>query len=362
MSRFVLLTGRPDHPTDAVEDYCRLLGSALESQGAQVELAGVAWAEHGWIAALARLWKDCTRWRGACVLLQYTALAWSRRGFSLGFAAVASVLRLRGIRAVVVLHDPLGFPGRRMRDRVRRRVQTAGMRFASRVACKVISTIPIDKVRWLSSSRLRSKAVFIPVGSNVPGRCTGSEPARGRSPKVVVFGVTEGSEQEARLIAEVAGRAAAKAGPFRLFLLGRGAPDAEATVRQSLKGSSVRVEALGILAPEEVSETLAAADVELFVRGGVSSRRGSAIAGICCGLPLVAYEGSETGFPLTEAGVRLAPQGDQDALAAELARVLTDSGLRADLTRRSREAAARYFSWDAIARAFLAALPSERRS
>ena len=107
--------------------------------------------------------------------------------------------------------------------------------------------------------------------------------------------------------------------------------------------------ALGVLPPEEVSRTLVDSDALLFVRGQISTQRGSAIAGIACGLPLVAYSGPHTAHPITEAGVIQVPQGDREELGKALVRVLTDEPLWQDLHQRSLRAQREYFSWDAIA-------------
>ena len=40
------------------------------------------------------------------ILLQYTALSWSRRGIPFGAVATLGVLRSRGVRCVVVFHEP----------------------------------------------------------------------------------------------------------------------------------------------------------------------------------------------------------------------------------------------------------------
>ena len=76
---------------------------------------------------------------------------------------------------------------------------------------------------------------------------------------------------------------------------------------------------------------LSVCDLLLFVRGGISSRRGSAIAGIACGLPVIAFSGSETAQPITDAGVVLVPSDQRDQLKAALVRVLSDPGHRSDL-------------------------------
>ena len=101
------------------------------------------------------------------------------------------------------------------------------------------------------------------------------------------------------------------------------------------------LEELGILEPDRAASLLANADVQLFVRTGLSSRRGSGIAGI---------------VPITEAGVRLVPMGDQQGLIRELTVVLRDPVLRERLRQRSLEAAKTYFSWDRIADAYLSVL------
>ena len=52
----------------------------------------------------------------------------------------------------------------------------------------------------------------------------------------------------------------------------------------------------------------------------------------------------------------LSPEDDRNALATNLARVLSDEILRGDLRKRSLEARDKYFSWDVIARKFLQVL------
>ena len=44
----IALLGRRDQPTDAVEDYCRLLGGAFKERGVDFTLQRVAWNEIGW--------------------------------------------------------------------------------------------------------------------------------------------------------------------------------------------------------------------------------------------------------------------------------------------------------------------------
>jgi hypothetical protein len=80
--------------------------------------------------------------------------------------------------------------------------------------------------------------------------------------------------------------------------MGRHADEAAALLRVALESSGIELEVHGVLSAEEIERRLRAADVLLFVRGGISSHRGRPIAGIVCGLPVVAFSGPETGPPL----------------------------------------------------------------
>lgn len=112
----------------------------------------------------------------------------------------------------------------------------------------------------------------------------------------------------------------------------------------------------GVVEPSRVIQKLSVCDVLLFVRGSISSRRGSAIAGIACGLPIIAYSGSETAAPITDAGVVLVSPNQPDDLNSALVRVLSDTNYRMDLAARSRAAYQTYFAWAAIADRFSALL------
>src|SRR4030088_2851044 len=114
--RVIALLGRPDAPTDAVEEYCRYLGEALVAEDFALIIERVAWAESGWTRASRALRGRAKGWRGAWVLVQYTALAWSRRGFPLQFPRVLKTLQSAGARVAVVFHDVEPYSGTRVID------------------------------------------------------------------------------------------------------------------------------------------------------------------------------------------------------------------------------------------------------
>ena len=84
--RFALCRPAPSFRTrcrsvHAVEEYCRYLAIALQTHGIQLEIRRVLWEIHGWPHSLEAPKLMATQWRDTWVLVQYIALAWSRRGF-----------------------------------------------------------------------------------------------------------------------------------------------------------------------------------------------------------------------------------------------------------------------------------------
>jgi glycosyltransferase involved in cell wall biosynthesis len=356
----ILLLGRRDHPTDGVADYCEQLREYGAARGLSFESVQVPWAEKGWQRALAELRQAATAWRGRWVLLQYTTLAWSHRGFPLRAPSVLEVLRQAGVRPGAVLHDFSPWEGKGIRGGVRQYCQLHVLRQLYAQSDLAIFTGPVEQVSWLPKNR--DKTAFIPVGANCPelpaSAFAACPDAKDVTKTIAVYGVTEGSHTlpEVADIAFAVKQAIQSLCPLRLLVFGRGSKGADSALRSELAGVNVEIETLGLVSPEQVSQALAKSDVLLFVRGQISSRRGSAIAGIASGLPIVCYSGPETVWPVTEAGILAAPMGDGRALAVMLQNVLTDERLAGDLRDRSRRAHEKYFSWTAITARFASEL------
>jgi hypothetical protein len=361
--RIIALLGRRDEPTDAVEEYCRYLSGALRDHRFAMELVRVPWAERGWIPALRGLREKARGWRGQWVLLQYTALAWSARGFPFGVLRVVKELREAGARVAIVFHDVEPFGGNRWIDAIRRRAQLHVVRQARKVANLAIFTVPLGVISWLGKSH--ATATFIPVGANLPvetSPATKSGQTHQTPLRVAVFGITEGDtgRKECVRIVETVGFARARGGPVRLHAFGRGALECETELRKALEEVAVELHVEGVLPAEQVVKALTSSDVMLFVRAPISSRRGSAIAGIACGLPVIAYSGTETAPPITEAGVLLVSPGHNAQFGEALLRVMSDAPLRESLAERSRKGQRDHFSWEAIARRYVEALSQQQ--
>jgi glycosyltransferase involved in cell wall biosynthesis len=358
--RVIALLGRKDEPTDAVEEYCRYLASALQPYDIQLEIRRVPWPIRGWTPALRGLKRMAEEWRGTWVLVQYTALAWSTRGFPQRVLRVLHVLKSAGARVAIVFHDVEPYQGTRLIDRLRRFVQFRTMRRSLVLVDLTIFTVPTQNLSWLRQVQ-PPQAHFIPVGANLPipeGGCAVNVPL---AHVIGVFSITGGDAgvRETQLIVSAVRYAAEKLGHLKLLVFGRHAELREATLRNALRDLPVDLLIEGVVEPHVVLKRLASCGVLFFVRGHISSRRGSAIAGIACGLPIIAVPGSETAPPITDAGVILIPPDHPEQLNEALVRVLADPDYRAELAARSRAAYQEHFSWIAIARRFAAVLRAQ---
>jgi len=355
---WVALLGRRDEPTDGVEDYCKHLGQALPQYGYSLTLVRVPWTEGGWLGKILWTWKECAEWKNSQVLMQYTALSWSQRGFPLGALAVLGILNLRCPGTAIVFHEfKRQVASGRWIDRVRGLCQDAVIRVLYRNATRALFTVPIETITWLP--RDNRKATFIPIGANIPERMNPRQPTPdGREKTVIVFGVTGGKSMKPEIEAIISIMCDAKKSlsGLRLVVLGRGSSDAEKFLAPALRKNSVEVVAKGILSAEKIACELESADAFLFVRGAVTSQRGSAIASIACGLPIVGYQDGCVNHPLDKAGVEWAPLGDWEALARGLVRVLSNQRRWIELHDRNLRVQQSYLSWSRIAQQYLTVL------
>lgn len=349
--------GRRDEPTDGVADYCAFLAQALSPCGVGLQQVHVAWDHDGWLRALRKLRRETRNWRGDTVLVQYTGMAWSRRGFPFGVIAAVRILRRSGIRCVVVFHEYKRQSGSEgCVDRIRGTCQDKVIRSLYRAAEKAIFTVPLESVAWLPPHDA-AKAQFIPIGGNVPERVQLRQP-KNTGKTVVVFGVTGAPNMapEVEVIVDSIRHAAEISPNVRLVLCGRNSSEAGKLIEPLLHGSGVHVIAKGVLAADEVASELESADAYLCVRGPITLQRGSALAGIACGVPIVGYRNGSVSPPLDRAGIQWAPLGDSAALARNLVQVLNDRQIWKELHERNLRLQQNYFSWNRIAERYLAAL------
>lgn len=322
-------------------------------RGVTLKPIHVDWDRLGWMRSLWRLSRESVSWRGNWALLQFTSLGWSRRGFPFGVLFALRTLRRSGARVAVVFHEPVGQTAApALVNRIRGACQDWVIRKLFDGAERAIFADALSTIPWLPKEH--AKAIFIPIGANIPEPqlVPDSVPPADATTKTIVIFCISNPLKEIADIAFAARFAASSGAKIRVVFLGRGTPEAQDEINRAFAGIPAEVLNLGILSAAKVSYNLARSTVMLCVRGSLFSRRGSAIAGIVCGLPIVGYAGPTTCFPISEAGLELVPEGDRDALARALGRVLFDDRLRQDLHLKSLRAYADYFSWDKIAERF----------
>jgi glycosyltransferase involved in cell wall biosynthesis len=356
---WIALLGRRDTSADGVEDYCTFLARALGRRGVPLKKVHLEWKDHGWLRALWELRRASAEWRGKWVLLQHTALGWSQRGFPIGALVTLVILKCRGVRCAVVFHEACGLVGARWIDIVRGVCQNWIVRTLYSRADISIFTAPIHTIAWLSTDA--TKAAFIPIGANIPepaARQVTADDRNGAVKKVAIFCLSGPPNLHKELddISRAVQAAATEGTSLQVVFLGRGTAEAKKDIENIFARLPVEVTNLGLQDAEEISRILVESDVMLCVRGELFPGRGSAIAGIACGLPILGF-GDETKIaPLSEAGVYLVPYGNGEALGDALRRLLGDSQFQERLRARSRRAQKEYFSWDAIAEKFHLAL------
>ena len=264
-----------------------------------------------------------------------------------------NILKSAGAQVGIVFHDVEPYSGTRLIDSVRRSVQVRTMRRALDFADLAVFTVPPERLTWLPAAP--RNATFVPVGPNlpIPSTPTKSSP-QDPVPTIGVFSITggESGERETQIILAAVRYAAQKLGKVRLSIFGRHAELRETELREGLCDLPVELSVEGVIEPAQVVQKLSACDVLLFVRGPISSRRSSAIAGIACGLPVIAYPGSETAPPITDAGLILVSPERPNDLNAALVRILSDASYRMELASRSRAAYQAHFAWPTIAARF----------
>ena len=360
--RLIFLLGKRDTPADGVQDYCEYLAQALQRRGIKTEIARVEWSSEGWMHALRKLGGQSEQWQSAWVVLQYTALSWSRHGFPLGALATLRSLKRRNLRCAAVFHESSRQGGGGLLGQVRGAFQDWVIRRVYSEVDVAIFADPLDEIEWLPADR--NRAVFIPIGANLPEprlqiQSSDNEPLETQTVAIYCLSDPPNLHNELSDISKAV-RIAANGRKLRVVFLGRGTREAQGEISRAFDGTPAEITNLGIRDAKDVSDALVPCDVMLCVRGEMNPRRGSAIAGITCGLPIVAYGTRNKAFPISEAGVRLVPYRDSEALTANLVQVLSDTLLREQLRAANRAAQEKFFSWDAIADQMIQALNSWR--
>jgi len=406
--RLGLVTGEFPPMQGGVGDYTHELAKALSTLGVEVHIiTDVRCKDANLPLATCHLHPVIRRWsflslfqiRSIAQSLNLSILNLQYQSAAYDLSAPIHFLpRVAGIKTVVTFHDlriPYLFPKAG-------RLRPAAVTYLARTASGVIATDPADEIELIKRglrpfsplpagegagvrekpTPARPPVIQIPIGSNIaPTPPPGYDRARWREQISVTardfligyFGFLNESKGGDTLISALAILADRKARVKLVLIGGRtGTSDAtnaafDAKIERMIEryGLDNRVIRTGFVTSEAVSAHLLACDaVVLPYRDGVSFRRGSFMAALAHGCPVITTQppAPSTGSaqaPRSEAewagpglrdgeNVRLVPPEDAPAIVLAISQLLDAPELRARLGQGARELAA-LFTWDKIA-------------
>lgn len=282
------------------------------------------------------------------ILVQYVPTGYGWRMMNLAFALLLYTCRKRGLE--IYFHE-VGFiiaQEPRLRRKMVGAVHMAMNWLSVRAAKRIFVAIP-EWEKQLAKLRARGGplspvATWVPVPSNVPDVVDASSTAslratllEGRATSIVGHFGTFGRFHSAvllqafeRILDDNASRMA--------LLVGRNSNAMRKALTAQRPDLRDRVVATGGLPPADVSTYLSACDVLLQpYDDGVSARRGSLMAGLALGLPVVTNRGPVTGsLWANRAAVYLTSSAETTELARAVTEMLGDHALRASIGAAAR--------------------------
>jgi glycosyltransferase involved in cell wall biosynthesis len=361
VERLIIVHGDRGHVVDGIRDHTSRIGQALSANRVPVAELRVRTGGDG----ARRLGRSLPIWRrlrglrrSTVVVLQYSPFCYGRRGFAPWLPAYLLAMRIggRGPTVALMVHEP-HMPMVSWRWTLMglwQRLQLAALRRSSDV---VLTSIE-PWARSLAPRRPLRRTRHLPVGSNLPD----ARGLRGIERQHLEIG-------DGTLLVSCLGRdhpgwlggyvvdavnAIARSGQA-VALLNLGAD----TPRLRRIDSSVVVREPGYLEGETLAAKLAASDLFLApLSDGVSTRRGSLMAALQHGLPVVGTTGPLTDAVLRNASqaLRLTAVGDPGLFARAAVRLGEDRAGRAAAGVAARELYEREFDWPVLAEKLLAAL------
>jgi glycosyltransferase involved in cell wall biosynthesis len=344
-----ILTGEYPPKFGGVSDYSAQVANGLAQAGIEVHVwtpgqpatsDGVTVHPADWSAAgLARLDQELNRFPiPRRLLIQYFPNAWGRKGLNFGFVRWLRARKERGDDVRTMLHELWYRP--EPWDRPQRYLLIPAHRWMMGQILKASSCVYASIPAWeemLKPYRFDGPIRWLPVPSNIPvvgvdvTLFTAHQPDFVRGKMIIgTFGTFR--EEIAPALRVVVPRLASN-DRVCVALIGQNSDEFGA----SLTGDGLWI-GVGAVSSEEVSLQLKLSDILIQpYRGGVSSRRGTIMAGLAHGKPIVTTSG-----PLTEPiwsesrAVVLVPDGDTDAFVAAVERLMNDPDARERLGNAAR--------------------------
>lgn len=345
--RWALITGEYPPAEGGVADYTALLAEALAASGDEVHVfapgplaasAGVqphALPGHFGRRGLRHLQTELARLAGAQWLIQYVPHAYGRKAMNLGFSAW--VARQRARRPWVMFHEVAtrAEPGAPLRHHLLAWATQRMARQLQQAAARSFVSIPAWGT-WLAAlAPGTAPAAWLPVPSNLPTVASPETVAAARAAMGTDTGELIGCFS--RFDADTRGRlrpalaALLERGSRRVaMLVGPGGEQLVEEIAATAPSLRPRLHATGRLTAAAAAAHLAAADLLVQpYRDGISTRRGTAMAGMALGGCLLSETGAATEPVWQGSGaVALVVRGDGGEMVAAAEALLGDAERR----------------------------------
>jgi glycosyltransferase involved in cell wall biosynthesis len=349
----VAVVGVSTTETCGVRDHAALLAAALTHENVSCSLHWLSRREQSLSASRSeirtwarRLGVELNESQPDVILLHYSVFTYSYRGIPLFVRPTLSALHGSGIPLVTVLHE-FAYPWRlgRLRGKVWALTQRALLIRVMDASAAVVVTATF-RAQWLASRTWlpRRHAVVAPVFSNLPPPAAGPRPQH-RSHVIGLFGYSYDGAAVG-LVLDALSLLEDRRIRVQLILLGapgRSSPAAEAWLAAArMRGLAQAVCFSGTLSAQDLSDGLAACDVLLSAEpSGPTSRKTTLAASLASGTAVVALDGPRRWSELVRSEAAMVVEPTANALAAALAGLLGDEGLREALGARGRAFAQR---------------------
>jgi glycosyltransferase involved in cell wall biosynthesis len=357
--RWHILTGEYPPQPGGVSDYTRLIARGLALAGDDVQVWAPAEVrptpaepgvqvrrlpDHFGPRGLAQLDAALQREPASSrILVQYVPHMYGCKAMNLAFC---SWLRLRVRRPWVMFHE-VAFPiqrGQKLKHNFLGGVTRVMAALVAAAAERIFVSVP----RWQSVLRsccgVRRPAQWLPVPSNMPTQADADAVRRLRADLVPsADGVLVGHfgslrEELAVLLLEVLPPLLRRDDARRALLIGKDSPWFAQQWRQQAPDLAPRLEARAGLSAAAVAEHLAACDLLIQpYLDGVSSRRGSTMAGLALGRPVLTTVGAATeSLWQEESLVEMVPLDDRPGVLQRAEDLLRSLAARQQLGRRGQ--------------------------
>lgn len=353
-----IITGEYPPQPGGVSDYTRLVAAALAEAGDEVSVWAPRWAEgeaadagvsvrrlpsHFGPRSLAILDRELAR-RPGRILVQYVPHAFGMKAMNLPFCAW---LYSRRRRDIAVMFHEVNFPIRRgqpARHNALGLVTCAMAALAAKSAARIFVSTPAWESRLRPYLPRGCPINWLPAPNNIPVTNDRAALASARRHYAGGDGLILGhfaayGAETARAMMSFLPALMREHQRLSVLFAGSGSVEFRERLLSDEQGLAHRIHATGALPATQLSPVLGACDIAVQpFPDGVSGRRGSVMALLAHGVPLVTNRGFATEPIWAASGaVALAPEGDYAAMGPAAARLLADPALRADYSNKGKD-------------------------